>query len=72
MKKFVLIDCWGRWEVANGKKVIYGTVCGYNKIAESNDYRSLHETFCTEYRVDGTWHFTRVVKRAEAKKMGLA
>jgi hypothetical protein len=72
MKKFVLVDHWGRWEVANSKTVIYGTVCGYSKMAESNDYYSLRESLHTEYCNDGTWHFTRVVKRAEAKKMGLA
>lgn len=72
MKKFVLVDHWGRWEVANGKTVIYGTVRGYDKLAESNDRNDLHETVDIEYRDDGTWHFTRVLKRAEVKRMGLA
>lgn len=71
MKKFVLVDGWGRWEKANGKKIIDCTVRGYNKLAESNDYYSLRETLHTEYRADGTWHFTRVMKRVEAKKLGL-
>lgn len=72
MKKFVLVDHWGRWEESNGKTVIDCTVHGYNKMAESNDYHDLRETLHIEYREDGTWHFTRVMKRAEAKKMGLA
>lgn len=72
MKKFVLVDHWGRWEFADGKMIIYGTVRGYDKLAESNNYHDLRETLHTEYHEDGTWHFTRVMKRAEAKKMGLA
>lgn len=71
MKKFVLIDSWGHWKKTNGKTVIGCTVCGYNKIAESNDRNDLKATARTEYRADGTWHSFAIVKRAEAKRLGL-
>lgn len=71
MKKFVLVDHWGHWEYKGGKTIIDCTVRGYDKLAESNDRHDLHETINIEYRDNGTWHFTRVLKRAEVKRMGL-
>ena len=72
MKKFVLVGGWGRWEEVNGKMVIDCTVKGYYKIAESNDRHDLRESIHIEYRDDGTWHYTRIEKRAYAKSLGLS
>ena len=69
MKKFVLVGSWGTWEHKDGKMIINCTVKGHYFIAESDDYHALRETLHHEYRADGTWHFSRIEKRASARKM---
>ncbi|MBO7716967.1 MAG: hypothetical protein J6S85_25600 [Methanobrevibacter sp.] len=72
MKKFVLVDCWGRWWIDDrGRENIDCTVQGYIKVAEANDRAELKAPLRTEYRKDGTWHSFHIEKRAAAKAMGL-
>ena len=69
MKKFVMIENIGRWESANGKMLIYGTVEKVRIIAESDDPIELKAPAKTEYWADGTWHSYSVELRKNARRM---
>ena len=68
MKKYALIGSWGTWESKGGKTIIDCTVKGHYLIAENNDRLALKEQPSIEYRPDGTWHFSRIEKRASARQ----
>lgn len=69
MKKFAMIENIGRWESANSKMLIYGTVEQVRIVAESDDPTELKAPAKTEYRADGTWHSYSVELRKNARRM---
>ena len=69
MKKFVMIERSGNWEMKNGKTVIYGTVEQTRIAAESNIPGERKAPTNIEYRADGTWHSFSVELRKHARKI---
>ncbi len=72
MKKFTIIGRYGKWEVKNGKQVIYGEVRKTFLVMEDDDKQKLwneYIKFRTTYLPDGTWISYSFEPRKWARKM---
>ena len=66
MKKFVILESIGTWEMRDGKTIINCTVKAHRIVAEANTAQELTVP-AKEYRSDGTWHYYTLESRKWAK-----
>lgn len=70
MKKFAVIKNIGKWEIKDGRKIIYGKVERFEFVTDSNDYSELIRGYAfrpTEYADNGEWYSYSVEKKTYAK-----